>query len=603
MTPNQNPMKPDSKNFILAIVLSMAIIFVWQYFFVTPKLQQTEQQTSGQTTAQGTAPAPGQPAQVNAQVPGDPAAANAVTRDQAIAASARVAIDTPQLTGSINLAGAQFDDLKLKQYREEAKADSPIITLLSPSGTPNAYFAEQGFVATSGSTTKLPDSKSVWTLASGTTLTQATPVTLTWDNGAGLVFTREISLSDDYVFSIKHGVENKTGAAVSLVPYARAQRQDTPNVAGYYVFFEGMLGVQDGALTEAHYSDVAEADGKITKDSTGGWLAFTDKYWATALIPDQKRVVTSTYQHFKIGERDAYQVDWLGKEAVTIAPGTVATLTDHIYAGAKIVNSMYTIGEKLGIDKFELMIDWGWFGFLTKPMYKLLHLANSIMGNFGLAILLVTVLVKLVLFPLANKSYASMSKMKKLQPEMERIKAANPDDRMKQQQEIMEMYKKEKVSPLSGCLPIVIQIPIFFSLYKVILTTIDLRHAPFYGWIHDLSAPDPTNLFTLFGLIPWSPPQILMLGIWPLLMGITMWVQMRLNPAPADPVQASMFNWMPIIFTFMLGSMPAGLVIYWTWSNLLSILQQSYIMKRNGADIDLFGNIRNSLPFLKKKQV
>ena len=602
MTPNQNPMKPDSKNFILAIVLSMAIIFVWQYFFVTPQLKQqaaqqqtTEQTTGGQTTAQ-----PGQ-SSAGAQVPGNPATTGAVTREQAIASSQRVKIDTPFLEGSINLTGAALDDLKLKQYRETTDKTSPIITLLTPSGAPNAYFAEQGFVATPGSTVKLPDSKSVWTLASGSALTATTPVTLTFDNGEGLVFSREISLSDDYVFTIKQSVENKSQAPVSLVPYARVQRQDTPHVQGFYVFFEGMLGVQDGTLTEAKYHDVAKDDGKITKDSKGGWIAFTDKYWATALIPDQTRNLTSTYQHFKIGERDAYQVDWLSKDAITVAPGSSTSTTDHIYAGAKIVNSMYAIGEKYGIDKFDLMIDWGWFYFLTKPMYKLVHFAYGFLGNFGLAILFVTVLVKLVLFPLANKSYASMSKMKKLQPEMERIKAAFPDDRMKQQQEIMEMYKKEKVSPLSGCLPIFIQIPIFFSLYKVILTTIDLRHAPFYGWIHDLSAPDPTSLFNLFGLIPWTPPHMLMLGIWPILMGITMWVQMRLNPAPTDPVQASMFNWMPLIFTFMLGTMPAGLVIYWTWSNLLSIIQQSYIMKRNGADISLFGNIRDSLPFLKKK--
>lgn len=602
MTPNQNPMKPDSKNLILAIVLSMAIVFVWQYFFVTPKLNQQAAQQAQQTTQQTTQQTgAGQTAQPQAQVPGDPAAANAVTRDQALATTSRVKIDTPQLEGSINLTGAQLDDLKLKDYREQANLTSPIITLLSPSGTPNAYFAEQGFVTPAGSTVKVPDAKSVWTVSSGTALTADSPVTLSWDNGEGLVFTRTISLSDTYVFTIKHGIQNKSAAAVSLIPYARVQRQDTPQVAGYYVFFEGMLGVQNGSLTEAKYHDVAKEDGKLVKDSKGGWVAFTDKYWATALIPDQSRALTSTYQHFKIGERDAYQVDWLGKEAVTVGPGAATELTDHIYAGAKIVNSMYAIGEKYGIDKFDLMIDWGWFYFLTKPMYKLVHFANGFLGNFGLAILFVTVLVKLVLFPLANKSYASMSKMKKLQPEMERIKKENPEDRMKQQQEIMEMYKKEKVSPLSGCLPIFIQIPIFFSLYKVILTTIDLRHAPFYGWIHDLSAPDPTSLFNLFGLIPWTPPHMLMLGVWPILMGMTMWVQMRLNPAPADPVQASMFNWMPLIFTFMLSSMPAGLVIYWTWSNLLSIIQQSFIMKRNGTDLDLFGNIRDSLPFLKKK--
>lgn len=587
---NKTPLKPDNQNFILAIVLSMAIIFAWQFFFAAPQAEKAAQE---QAVVQQ---------QQQAVVPGDPVADNVVMRDAAIKASTRVVIDTPDLSGSINLAGAQFDDLKFKNLRETVSPTSANVTLLSPSGTANAYFAEQGYVATSGSTTKLPDSKSVWTLASGSTLSASTPVTLSWNNGEGLVFKRVISLSDQYVFTVKHEVENKSPAPVSLIPYARVQRQDTPKTEGFYVFFEGLLGVQDGVLTEAGYSDVSDEGGKIVKDGKGGWLAFTDKYWATALIPDQARSVTSTYQHFKVGARDAYQVDWLAKDALTIAPGTVGITTDHVFAGAKIVNSMYAIGEKLGIDKFDLMIDWGWFGFLTKPMYQLLHWAKGIVGNFGLAILFVTVLVKLAVFPLANKSYASMSKMKKLQPEMERIKTEFPDDKMKQQAAIMEMYKKEKVSPLSGCLPIVVQIPIFFALYKVILTTIDLRHAPFYGWIQDLSAPDPTNLFTLFGLIPWSPPQLMMLGIWPILMGITMWVQMRLNPTPADPIQASMFNWMPLIFTFMLGSMPAGLVIYWTWSNFLSILQQSFIMKRHGTEIDLFGNIRESIPFLKKKQ-
>jgi len=587
---NKTPMKPDNQNFILAIVLSMSIIFAWQFFFAAPQAEKAAQQ---QAVVQQ---------QQQAVVPGDPVADAVVVRDMAIKQTARVAIDTPDLSGSINLTGAQFDDLKFKNLREKVSPTSANVTLLSPSGTVNAYFAEQGYVATSGSTTKLPDSKSVWTLTSGTALSAATPVTLSWDNGQGLVFRREISLSDQYVFAVKHEIENKSSVPVSLIPYARVQRQDTPVTEGFYVFFEGLLGVQDGVLTEAGYGDVSDEGGKIVKDGTGGWLAFTDKYWATALMPDQTSSVTSTYQHFKIGARDAYQVDWLARDALTVAPGTVGTMTDHVFAGAKVVNSMYAIGEKLGIDKFDLMIDWGWFGFLTKPMYQLLHWAKGIVGNFGLAILFVTVLVKLAVFPLANKSYASMSKMKKLQPEMERIKTEFPDDKMKQQAAIMEMYKKEKVSPLSGCLPIVVQIPIFFALYKVILTTIDLRHAPFYGWVHDLSAPDPTNLFTLFGLIPWSPPHLLILGIWPILMGITMWVQMRLNPTPADPIQASMFNWMPLIFTFMLGSMPAGLVIYWTWSNFLSILQQSFIMKRHGTEIDLFGNIRNSIPFLKKKQ-
>ena len=582
---NQKPAMPDQKNLFLAILLSMAIIFGWQFFFAPqkPMVDATVQQ------------------QQTGQVPAAPSAALVVERTAALTSSKRVPIDTPELSGSINLTGALIDDLKLNNYRELADSKSPIITLLSPSGTANAYFAEQGLVATPGQTLNLPNSKTQWTAADGAVLGKDKPLILTWDNGAGLTFRREIALSDEYVFTVRQIVDNRTANSVSLLPYARIQRQDTPIVAGYWTFFEGLLGVQNGKLTEAGYSSVAKEGGKIETPSRGGWLGFTDKYWATAIIPEQSRQLTVTYQHLKQGERDAYQADYLSTDPVVIAAGSATAVEDHLYAGAKIVNTINTVGEKYKIEKFDLMIDWGYFGFLTRPMFKLLHWAQSIMGNFGLAILLVTVLVKLAVFPLANKSYASMSKMKKLQPEMEKIKAEFPDDRVKQQQATMELYKKEKVSPLAGCLPIFVQIPIFFSLYKVILTTIELRHAPFYGWIHDLASPDPTNLFTLFGLIPWSPPQILMLGIWPLMMGVTMWVQMRLNPAPADPIQASMFNWMPVIFTFMLGTMPAGLVIYWTWSNLLSILQQSYIMKRNGADVNILGNIRESIPFLKKK--
>ncbi len=588
---NQKPAMPDQKNFLLAIVLSMAIIFAWQYFYAVPQSQQTQQEVQQQ-----------QQQSQQAQVPGTQAVAGVTDRQVAIAATARVPIETPELEGSVNLVGAQLDDLKLKNYRVTASPASPIITFLSPAGTANAYFAEQGLVGPAGQSAKLPDSKTVWTAPAGVKLTNDAPLILSWDNSEGLTFRREISISDDYVFTVKQTVENKTQAAVAILPYARIQRQDTPHVDGYYTFFEGLLGVQDSKLQEIKYSSVAEADGKVSVDAKGGWLGFTDKYWGTALIPDQARDLTSTYQHFKIGERDAYQTDYLAKEPLVIAPGSSAVLEDHLFAGAKIVGTIDDVGQKFGVEKFDLMIDWGYFKFLTRPMFMLIEFCKGIAGNFGLAILLVTVLVKLAVFPLANKSYASMSKMKKLQPEMEKLKAESGDDRMKLQQAMMELYKKEKVSPMSGCLPIFVQIPIFFALYKVILTTIELRHAPFYGWIHDLSAPDPTSLFNLFGLIPWHPPALLMLGIWPILMGITMWVQMRLNPAPADPIQASMFNWMPLIFTFMLGSMPAGLVIYWTWSNLLSILQQSFIMKKNGVDVDLLGNIRDSLPFLKKKQ-
>ena len=584
---------PDSKNFLLAMLLSMAIIFGAQYFGLPGLFPAPAQQ---QTTTQ---PAAGQ----TAQVPGSTTAAAGAIVDVAatLAAPPRVKIDTPELSGSVNLVGAQFDDLHLKNYREKADPNSATITLLSPSNTKHAYFADQGFVPAAGQTVKVPDAKTLWTAPDGAVLNETTPLVLIWDNGAGVTFRREISISEDYLFTVRQSVENKTAAPVVLLPYARVQRQGTPKVEGYFSFFEGLLGMQDGKLIEHHYSDMADDKLKIETPTKGGWLGFTDKYWGTSLIPEQARPIKTTYQYLRQSDRDVYQTDYVATEPLVVQAGAVGLYEDHVFAGAKIVANIDAVDAKLNLNNFRYMIDWGWFYFLTQPMFMLMSWAKGLLGNFGLAILLVTVIVKLAVFPLANKSYASMSKMKKLQPEMERIKAAHPDDKVKQQQEIMEMYKKEKVSPLSGCLPIFVQIPIFFAIYKVILTSIELRHAPFFGWIKDLAAPDPTSLFNLFGLLSFTPPHFLMLGVWPILMGITMWVQMRLNPTPADPIQASMFNWMPLLFTFMLASMPAGLVIYWTWSNLLSILQQSFIMKRNGTEIDLFGNIKDSIPFLKKK--
>ncbi len=587
-------MNYDNKNFILAIVLSMLIIFGWQYFYPNSLLTR---QTSQQTTSQ---PGKTETQSSSVQVPAT-VQPMSVTRDEALLATPRVRIETPSLAGSINLAGAQIDDLHLLKYRETISPASPTIVFLSPAGTPGALFAEQGFIAATGSAAKLPDPKTVWSAPAGAVLAPGKPVTLTWDNGEGLLFSRVIAIEDEYVFTITQTVQNKSSTAVSLIPYARVQRQDTPVVAGFWVFFEGMLGVFDGTLRNVKYADLVKATEPTKYDSMGGWIGFTDKYWAAAIIPDQTRALTASFMHRKQDDRDVYQTDYLDKDAITIQPGASATYQDQLFAGAKVVQTIEAIGEKYKIKNFDLMIDWGWFYFLTKPMFYLLDWLKSLTGNFGVAILLATVLVKGVLFPLANKSYASMSKMKKLQPEMVKLKEQYPDDRLKQQQGMMELYKREKVSPLSGCLPVVIQIPIFFALYKVILTSIELRHAPFFGWVHDLSAPDPTNLFNLFGLIPWTPPHMLTIGIWPLLMGVTMWVQMRLNPTPPDPVQASLFNWMPVIFTFMLGSFPVGLVIYWAWSNFLSIVQQSIIMRRHGVKVDLFGNIRNSLPFLKKK--
>ncbi len=593
-------MQHDNKNFILAIVLSTLIIVGWQYFYAAPTQKKLETQT--QTTSQQVTNPQVQP---GAAVTGAEQAPP-VSREAAIASAKRIKIDTPVIDGTINLTGARFDDIRFKNYRETVSPTSPEIALLNPLGTPGGYFAEQGFVAATGTVVKLPDPKTEWQAPADAVLAPGKPVTLTWDNGEGVTFTRTISVDEDYLFSVKQDVTNKTANPISLIPYARLLRQGTPKVDGIYVLFEGLIGVFNGALEEIHYKDLKDDKTRISKDATGGWLGFTDKYWAAALIPDQTASLSGTFQHIP-GNADSYQTDYLGKTAITIPAGGIGSYQDRLFAGAKVVQKINAIGEKYKVDHFDLMIDWGWFYFLTKPLFWLLEFIKSFVGNFGVAILLVTVIVKLLFFPLQNKSYESMSKMKKLQPEMEKIKQAHPDDRMKQQQEMMALYKREKVSPLSGCLPILIAIPVFFALYKVIYVTIEMRHAPFFGWIQDLSAHDPTTIFNLFGLIPWDPSTVpvfghyMMLGVWPIVMGITMWLQMRLNPTPPDPIQAQLFNWMPILFTFMLSSFPAGLVIYWAWNNTLSILQQSFIMKRQGVEVNFFGNIRNSLPFLKRK--
>jgi YidC/Oxa1 family membrane protein insertase len=612
------PLKEDSKNFIMAIVLSMAIIFAWQYFYAQPMLekqaeiarqQQAQQAQTGQPTGQATTgqASTGQaaaPAQGAGAIPGaaTAGAAGALTRDAAIAASPRLPIRTGSLEGSINLKGAQLDDLRLIRYHETVDPKSPTIVLLSPSGTPGAFFAEQGWIpTTTDAGLKLPDQNTVWSAPAGATLSETTPVTLTWDNGAGLVFKRTISVDQNYMFTVRQEVENRSGAPVTLLPYGRVQRQGTPHVQGVYVLFEGLLGVLGGELQEHTYHNMTEAAEPITATSTGGWLGITDKYWAVSLIPDQASEVTGSFRFSKNGTLDIYQTDFLAKAPVTVAPQATGAFEQRVFAGAKVVELINAYQNDLKIDRFDLMIDWGWFYFITKPMFWALHFIQQLVGNFGVAILIITVLLKLLFFPLANKSYEAMARMKKLQPEMERIKTRYGEDRTKQQQEMMELYKKEKINPLAGCLPILVQIPVFFALYKVLYVTIEMRHAPFYGWIRDLSAPDPTSIFNLFGLLPFTPPHILMIGVLPILMGITMWVQMKLNPPPPDPVQAAIFNWMPLLFTFMLASFPAGLVLYWAWNNLLSILQQMAIMKKNNTPIELLGNIRESLPFLKRK--
>ncbi len=598
-------MTGDNKNFIIAIVLSVLIIAGWQFFYAQPMLdqQRRQQELQQQQQAQQQQKQPAQPSQQPTttgqaqQTPGTVEAPSALQPRQAvIAASPRFQIDTPALSGSISLKGGQLDDLRLKRYRVTVDPDSPIITLLNPSGTEGAFFAEQGWVPAAGATVKVPTPQTVWQAPEGAVLRVGQPVTLTWDNGEGLTFRRTISVDEDYMFTVRQEVENKSSGPVALFPYSRVVRQGIPKIEGIFVIHEGLIGVLGGELQEITYSDIKEEAQPVVKESTGGWLGITDKYWAVTAIPDQARAVTGTFRYALENAKDVFQTDYMAKEPVAAAPGQSTSYESRLFAGAKVVSTVQRYERVYGIDRFELLIDWGWFYFITKPMFWLIDHIQAWVGNFGLAILITTVIVKLFFFPLANKSYVAMSQMKKLQPEMMAIKERYADDRMKQQEAMMALYKKEKVSPLSGCLPVVVQIPVFFALYKVLYVTIEMRHAPFYGWIRDLSAPDPTSLFNLFGLIPWAPPAFLMIGVLPIIMGLTMWVQMRLNPTPPDPIQAQIFNLMPLIFTFVLAPFPAGLVLYWAWNNLLSIIQQAVIMKRQGVSVNILQNIRDSLP-------
>lgn len=597
----------DNRNLLLAAILSIGILFGWQYFIIDPQIEadRARQAAEAENNAATETLASGAP-QVLESTPNAPggslSSGNLLTglpRDLALTQSERLPIETELLNGSISLTGARFDDLRLSNYRQTVNPDSPQVELMSPASSLNPHYAEFGWTAPTSAGLKLPGRDTVWT-ASGT-LTATTPVTLTYDNGEGLVFTRTITLDDGYMFTIEQAVQNNTDRPVTLYPYGLVSRTGTPETSGYYILHEGLVGVmgEEEGLVEIDYDDIQEdREQKYTADK--GWLGITDKYWATVLIPAQGEAFEARYSEGRNPRLDVYQADYLQTEGVSAAPGATLANTSHFFAGAKVVDMIDGYQED-GIFNFELMIDWGWFYFLTKPLFIGLHFVAGLVGNFGVSILIITVLIKLVFFPLANRSYEAMSKMKKLQPEMEKLRERYADDKMKQQQELMELYKKEKVNPLAGCLPVIIQIPVFFALYKVLFVTIEMRHAPFFGWIQDLSAPDPTTIFNLFGLIPWDPPSLLMIGIWPLLMGFTMFVQQRMNPAPADPIQQQIFTWMPVFFVFILASFPAGLVIYWAWNNLLSVAQQGVIMRRQGVPIELFTNLGFEKLFKRSK--
>ena len=608
----------ENRNTILAVILSGLVLIAWQYFYNIPTMEKqraAQQAELAQKQAANPAATPATPANpagtpatpgTQAQIPGAPAtAAPVVSRPTAIAASPRVKIDTPSISGSISLTGARIDDVALVKYRETVDPKSPAIELFSPSGTKEPFYAEFGFVPSAGSTIKMPTRDTLWSQEGTGALTPTTPVTLTWNNGQGLTFKRTISIDDKYLFTIKDDVANVGDAPVTIYPFGLISRHGTPHVSGYYILHEGLIGVLgDQGLQEYGYKKMDETKAVEFKVNNA-WMGITDKYWAGTLLPNPKANVQARFSSNLVGTLRTYQTDYL-LDPMTIAIGGNATTTTSLFAGAKENATVDAYDKQLGLNKFDRLIDWGWFYFITKPMFFMIDWFFHIVGNFGVAILLVTVLVKLVFFPLANKSYASMAKMKAVQPQLAALKDKYPDDKMKQQQEMMEIYKKEKINPIAGCLPILIQIPVFFSLYKVLFVTIEMRHAPFFGWIKDLSAPDPTNLFNLFGLFAFDPTQLpvlgyyLHLGIWPIIMGITMWIQMKLNPTPPDPTQKMIFDWMPLIFTFMLAGFPAGLVIYWAWNNLLSVLQQGYIMKKNGAKIELFDNVKATFAGSKK---
>jgi YidC/Oxa1 family membrane protein insertase len=569
----------DQKRLFLAIAISIAILLGFQ--LILPKPPRPVQTAATTTETAGTATAP-KPSDTVGAVPQDAGAAPVAVPKN----TPRIKIAAPRVQGSISLLGARIDDLVLRDYRETIEPNSPLVQLLEPVGDPEPNYVQFGWSAADG--VKVPDpNTTLWTASGGDTLAPGKPVTLSWDNGAGITFEIELSIDDNYMFSARQRVRNAGATAIQVKPWSRIRRDYTPTTSGYYILHEGLLGVVDGKLKEMKYTE-AKSDGEknrglaFSSTSSDDWAGITDKYWLTALIPAPSMPQLVSFIYTK-NPGDGYQVAFEAADSVTVPPAGDEAVLTRVFAGAKEVHLLDRYEADQHIKLFSYAVDFGWFYFLTKPFFYAIDFLNGLIGNFGVAIMVFTLCVKLLFFPLANKSYRSMSKMKLLGPKMTALREQYKDDPSKLQGEMMRLYKTEKVNPASGCLPMVIQIPVFFSLYKVIFVTIEMRQAPFFGWIHDLSSIDPTNIFNLFGLLPFDPTTVsplLHLGAWPLIMGVTMFFQQKLNPPPPDPVQARIFQFMPIIFTFMLARFPAGLVIYWSWNNTLTIAQQWLIMRR-----------------------
>ena len=594
-------MDDQNKNLILAVVLSGIVMLVWSMWFQPPPPPVDLTLPPATQTSQGVSTPPAVADTHNAVTPETNISAQTAGLDSA----PRVQIDTAELDGSITLFGGRLDDLKLKSYRETLDENSDIVTLLAPIDQDQSYYALYGWArAGSLAAEDVPSATTLWELETGEKLTVENPITLKWDNGKGLTFRRSFAVDKHYMFTVTQSVENTSDTAYRAQPYGIVARHNEPDTIGFFILHEGVVRMSDGELQEIDYDDMPDLDlvqteganAELISVATEGWVGFTDKNWMTTLVPEAGFTSVVKYDP----RNDIYQTE-ARMPTQDIAPGATVAVTSRLFAGAKEWETIRSYEKQGGIAGFLDSIDWGWFFFLTKPIFWMLHTLNGFIGNMGFSIIALTVIIKAALLPLAYKSYVSMAKMKTLQPEMEALKERCGDDKQKLQKEMMGLYKKEKVNPAAGCLPILMQIPIFFSLYKVIFVTLELRHAPFIGWIRDLSAPDPSSILNLFGLLPFAAPEagsmlaIVSLGVMPILLGVSMWLQQKLNPTPTDPTQAMIFAWMPWVFMFMLGSFASGLVLYWITNNTITFIQQYSIMRSQGAKPDVFGNIKAGL--------
>ena len=581
-------MGEEQRNLFIALGLILAIMLGYEFFFLRPAQEAREAERQEALEAAGELAE----ADPDLQLPDTDAGPAYETRDDALGDVQRVEIEGPAVLGSLSLTGSRFDDIRLRRHTVTVDNDTPI-ALLNPIGTEHTFYARDGWQSATPGFSDLPGNAAEWTLASGSRLTPETPVVLVHETASGLRFERTVSLDENYMFTIADTVTNNSGQPVDLARYGLVRHEGIPeDLVNNLAVFEGPLAVVDGALTRTKFQRLAKGEGEEEISGTGGWVGITQRYWMAAAIPDQDVAFTANFRIRERGAVDAYEATYI-EATRELAPGATMSSTAYVFAGAKELDVLDAVEEDYGIERFDMSINWGWLWFLTRPFVWLLHMLEGVIGQFGLAILALTLIIKLFMFPLANRAYASMAKMKAVQPKMQEIKERYAADTQKQQQALMELYKKEKINPLAGCLPILPQIPIFFALYQTLFNAIEMRHAPFFGWIRDLSAPDPTNVWNLFGLIPYDPSGIwliggvLGIGAWPIIMGITMAAQQALNPPPPDPMQARIFAMLPIVFTFVLAPFAAGLVIYWAWNNFLSVAQQYIIMRRHGNETQL----------------